>query len=255
MTVSLVSLERVRQMRFNQLPASITQGFRALKIIELPLASQPHGLQPDTPEQREARGDNETVKPMVGLRALTPEERSDVLSAAYARAVSKGATGKVEESAVYNQALAVYTVAQACVDPDSDRCKPFLFFGDNLEQAADTIRRSSLMTDDIVLYLRERQECWQDEVHPQALTIRDDELYQTAKSAADDADFLSRFRLGTLVNYALTLGALCVSLVEGSNGDTTVSTNVGLETKTSESKSSPPSPVKVPRAKRFRKGN
>jgi hypothetical protein len=243
-------------MRFSQLPAHITQGFRALKVIELPLASQPHGLQPDTPEQIEARGDSEIVKPMVGLRALTPEERSDVLAAAFARAVSKGATGDVEKSAVYNQALAVYTVAQACVDPDSDRCKPFLFFGDNLESAADTIRKSVLMTDDIVLYLRERQECWQDEVHPQALTIRDTELYEIAKAAADDADFLFRMRPGMLINYALTLGALCVSLAEASNTDTSVSINAGLETKTNvSSPPSEPEPVKATRAKRIRKSN
>lgn len=245
-------------MRFNQLPTSITQGFRALKIIELPIASQPHGMQPDTPEQIAARGDNETVKPMVGIRALTPEERSDVLSAAFARAVSKGATGEVEKSAVYNQALAVYTVAQACVDPDSDRCKPFLFFGDNLEHAADTIRKSPLMTDDIVLYLRERQECWQDQVHPQALTIRDDELYTIAKEAANDADFLFRMRLGTLVQYALTLGALCVSLVEDSSGNTSVSTNNTSEKRTNDSNAtekSEPEPVKAKRAKRIRKSH
>lgn len=239
-------------MRFSQLPASITQGFRALKIIELPIASQPHGMQPDTPEQKAARGDNEIVRPMVGLRALTPGERSDVLSAAFAYAISKNASGKVEESAVYNQALAVYTVAQACVDPDSDRCKPFLFFGDNLEHAADTIRNSPLMTDDIVLYLRERQECWQDEVHPQALTIRDNELYEIAKKAADDADFLFRMRLGTLVNYALTLGALCVSLAEDSSGNTSASNSDGLETKTSAPSQPSSEPVKAKRAKRIR---
>lgn len=239
-------------MRFSQLPASITQGFRALKIIELPIASQPHGMQPDTPEQQAARGDNEIVRPMVGLRALTPGERSDVLSAAFAYAISKNASGKVEESAVYSQALAVYTVAQACVDPDSDRCKPFLFFGDNLEHAADTIRSSPLMTDDIVLYLRERQECWQDEVHPQALTIRDNEIYEIAKKSADDADFLFRMRLGTLVNYALTLGALCVSLVEGSSGSTSASSSDGSEKKTSAPSQPSSEPVKVKRAKRIR---
>jgi hypothetical protein len=220
-------------MRFTQLPASLTAGTRALKVIELPLASQPHGIQPDTPEQVEAR--SETVRVLVGLRALTPEERGDVLSAAYARATVKGAAGDIEKSAVYNQALAVYTVAMACVDPDADRCKPILFFGDSLESAADTIRKSPLMTDDIVLYLRERQEAWQDEINPQALTIGDNELYDVAKKATEDADFLWRMRPGFLVKFANTMAALSLSLLEGSFGDTTTSSDAGISTSKKQS--------------------
>lgn len=220
-------------MRFNQLPPSLTSGTRALKVIELPLASQPHGIQPDTPEQAEAR--SETVKVMVGLRALTPEERGDILSASFARASSRGATGEIEKSAVYNQALAVYTVAMACVDPDADRCKPILFFGDGLESAADTIRKSPLMTDDIVLYLRERQEAWQDEINPQALTVRDNELYDSAKRAVEDADFLWLMRPGLLVSFARTMAALSLSLLEGNSGDTTTSLESGIDSKEKKS--------------------
>lgn len=206
-------------MRFSGLPAHMTEGFRALKIIELPLTVQPHGLQVDTPEQVEARAGHEPVKVMVGLRALTPGERELVLSAARARAISSGASGEdIERTSGYNQALAVYTVAAATVDPDSDRRTPLLFFGDTLEQAAETIRKSPLMTDDIVLYLREQQECFQDEVNPQALTIKDSELFDVAKKSVEDEDFLKLYRVGTLVNLTRTMAALLLTSLEDSSG-------------------------------------
>lgn len=206
-------------MRYSDMPAHLTQGFRALKVIELPLATQPHGIQKDTPEQVEARGDSPVEKIMVGIRALNPEERSEVLSLAYSRAVSKGATGDVEKSAAYQLELAVATVGIAAVDPSSDRRRPILFFGDTLAEAVETIRKSPLMTDDIVLYLRERQEAFQDEVSPQALTVRDNELYDIAKKAVDDEDFLHFFRPGLLVKFSRTMAALVLSSLEGSYGD------------------------------------
>ena len=227
-------------MRFNSLPEHLLTGFRALKIIELPLTTQPYGVQPDTPEQVAARDGNEPVKVMVGVRALTPEERGDVLSAAYAHAVSKGASGDdVERSAVYAQSLAVYTVAMACVDPDSDRRAPLLFFGDSLEEAAKAIRKSPLMTDDIVLYLRERQECWQDEVNPQALTIRDSELYETAKKSVEDADFLAKWRIGTVLSFARCMAALALSSLEDNfTGSPALETSGTSENKTPSKKPS-----------------
>jgi hypothetical protein len=214
-------------MRFSELPAHLTSGFRAIKIVELPLTSQPHGIQADTPEQVEARGGEELVKVMVGLRALTPGERGEVLSAAYAHAVSKGAAGEVEKSAVYQQSLAVYTVAMACVDSSSDRRRPVLFFGDTLEQAADTIRRSPLMTDDTVLYLRERQEAFQAEVDPQIGTIKDSELYDIAKKSVEDEDFLFFMRPGTLVSFTRCMAALLLSSLEANCIDSYASITSG----------------------------
>jgi hypothetical protein len=201
-------------MRFSGLPAHLTEGYRALKIIELPLTTQPHGIQVDTPEQVAAREGTEPVKVFVGLRALTPGERSEVLSAAYAHAVSKGATGDVEKSAVYAHSLAIYTVAFSVVDSDSDRRRPFLFFGDTLEQAADTIRKSPLMTDDIVLYLRERCEAWADEVNPQALTIKDAELYDVLKKGLESPDFYFACRPGLLVSLLRSTTTLLLTSLE-----------------------------------------
>lgn len=223
-------------MRFNSLPEHLLTGFRALKIIELPLTTQPHGIQADTPEQVAARDGEKPVKIMVGLRALTPEERGDVLAAAYARSVSKGATGDVESSAIYNQHLAVYLCAMACVDPDSDRRAPILFFGDTLEQAADTIRRSPLLTDDTVVYLRERQEAFQDEINPQALTFKDDELYDLTKRAAGDRDFLYCMRPGNLVKFSHFLAVLLLNSLEDSSGNTTTLTADGENSKMTQPK-------------------
>jgi len=214
-------------MRFNQIPEHLTSGFRALKIIELPLTTQPHGIQADTPEQQEARGGTEPVKVMVGLRALTPGERADVLASAHAYAVRKGASGDVEQGAGYSQALAVYTVAAATIDPDSDRRRPLLFFGDTLEDAANTIRSSPLMTDDIVLYLRERQESWQDEVNPQALTVKDSELYDIARKAAESADFLHFMRPALLIALTRTLASLLLTSLEDSSTIISASQMVG----------------------------
>lgn len=215
-------------MRFSGIPAHMTEGFRALKIIELPLTVQPHGIQVDKPEQVEARAGHEPVKVMIGLRALTPGERELVLSAARARAISSGVSGEdIERSAVYNQALALYTVAAATVDPESDRRTPLLFFGDTLEQAAETIRTSPLMTDDIVLYLRERQECFQDEINPQALTVRDSELYDIAKKAAEDGDFLHFMRPALLISLSRTLAITLLASVGDNCGITIASPTNG----------------------------
>jgi hypothetical protein len=220
-------------MRFNSLPEHLLTGFRALKIIELPLTTQPHGIQADTPEQVTARDGGEPVKIMVGLRALTPEERGDVLAAAYARSVSKGAAGdNVEQSAMYQQNLAVYTVAAATMDPDSDRCKPCLFFGENLEHAADTIRKSPLMTDDIVIYLRERQEAFQDEVHPQRLTVKDGELYDLARRAAEDSDFFLSLRPFTRLSLLRFMAQMLLVSLEANFTDISASETDGENSKT-----------------------
>jgi hypothetical protein len=228
-------------MRFSELPAHFTQGFRAIKLIELPLANQSHGIQVDTPEQIAARDGNEPIRVMVGLRALTPEERGDVLSAAFARSVSKGSTGEIEQSAIYQQNLAIYTVAAAAIDPDSDRRSLRLFFGENLENAADTIRKSPLMTDDILVYLRERQESFQDEINPQALSIKDNELYDITKRAAASEDFLWCMRPGMLVKFSHSLAVLLLSSLGENSGDATISITDGENSKAK--------PLKKPKGK------
>lgn len=226
-------------MRFSQ----IAEGFQAFKVIDLPIANQPHGLRSDTPEQSAAREGAPVAQYRVGLRALTPGQREEVLCAAKDRAASRGVASDLHKNPIFDQALAVYTVAMACVDPDSDRGKPVLFFGDSLDGAAETIRSSPLMTDDIVYYLRERQEAWQDEINPQALTIKDSELYTTTQKAVEDADFLWQLRPGTLVSYTHSLACLCLSLLEANSTTSSDSASVSTE------KSKPTAPATKPSKK------
>lgn len=190
----------------------IQQGTRAVKVIDLPLANVPFGVQKDTQEQaRERELNPEAYKmPRVGLRALLPFEREKVLELAETRV--KGGGTADESNPRYRHALAIYTVAAACVDPDTVPGKDAeLFFGNTIEEAAESIRKSPHITDDIVFYLREMQEVWQDQINPQALTIGDNELWDVAQKAAESADFLHSFRPGLLANLAHILAALLMN--------------------------------------------
>lgn len=201
--------------------SELEEGTRAVKVIDLPLANVPHGIQPGTHEQASARELNpqayRTLR--VGLRALLPFERERVLELAAARAKSKGGIAD-EKDPVYRHALAVYTVAAACVDPDAaPGTDAPLFFAPkgqdyNIEGAAEKIRNSRHMTDDIVIYLRERQEAWQDEINPQALTLADNELWEVTKKAVESDDFLFSLRPGLLVRLANIMAAQVVTLLE-----------------------------------------
>lgn len=195
--------------------SEIQQGTRAIKVIDLPLANVPHGLQLGTPEQARERDLNPTAYPTVkvGVRALLPCERELVLELASARTKSKG--GEVSETnPIYNHALAVYTVAAAYVDPDTAPGQDAkLYFGDSLEEAAQAIRKSRHLTDDIVFYLRQRQESWQAEISPQALTLAEDKVFDAAKQAVDDKDFLELMAPGLLVNFTHILAAQLLILL------------------------------------------
>lgn len=195
--------------------SEIQQGTRAIKVIDLPLANVPHGLQPGTPEQARERELNPTAYPTVrvGVRALLPLEREHVLQLTVARTKDKG--GEVSESnPIYNHELAIYTVAASYVDPDTPHGQDApLYFGDTIEQAAQALRTSKHMTDDIVFYLRQRQESWQAEISPQALTLAEDKVFDAAKQAVDDKDFLELMAPGLLVNFTHILAAQLLILL------------------------------------------
>jgi hypothetical protein len=211
----------------------ILEGTRAVKVIDLPLANVPHGLQRGTEEQARARELNpKAYKPRkVGLRALLPFERERVLELAAARAKAKGGQC-TETDPLFRHALAVYTVAVACVDPDTEpNADPKLFFGDTIESAAEKLRTSKHMTDDIVFYLRERQEQWQDEINPQVLTIADDQLWEATKKAADEEagiDFLALMRGGMLLRFTQLLACQLLLSLEDRLPPTTTEPSPGI---------------------------
>ncbi len=210
--------------------SEIQQGTRAIKVIDLPLANVPHGLQAGTPEQARERELNPTAYPTVkvGVRALLPLERELVLELAAARTKDKG--GEVSSAnPIYNHALAIYTVAASYVDPDTPPGKDAqLYFGDTIEQAAQVLRTSKHMTDDIVFYLRQRQEMWQDEINPQALTLGADKMFDATRQAVESDDFLSLMRPGLLVSFTRTLAAQLLILLQDRLASTTTDEQPGI---------------------------
>jgi hypothetical protein len=203
----------------------IEQGTRAVKVIELPLANVPHGIQSGTPEQQRERElrPNAYKKREVGIRALLPCEREKILELASARAIAKG--GKAEEgNPLFNHALALYTVAGSYVVPDAPAgTDPDLYFGDTIEKAAEKLRSWVHMTDDIVLYLRQCQEEWQTQISPQALSIGENELFDVTKKAAEDESFLAFMRPGMLAHFAHILAAQLLLLLDSKLSDTSTS--------------------------------
>jgi hypothetical protein len=200
-------------------------------VIDLPLANVPYGVQVGTPEQTRERERNPEAYPRlkVGVRALLPFEREKVLELAGARAKAKGGTAE-EANPLYRHAMAIYTVAVACVDPETLSGDAPLFFGDTIEEAAEKLRTSRHITDDIVLFLREQQEIWQDQINPQALTIADNELWSVAQKAAESEDFLHYFRPGMLARLAHLLAGLLLNAHEDklpSSAPATASTSGG----------------------------
>jgi hypothetical protein len=122
----------------------------------------------------------------------------------------------------------VYSLAMACVDPDSDPCRPLPFFCDDpfdvqkhtVERAAEIIRTGELvtptgivrigMTPDVVVCLYEQYEVLKDEIHPQALTVKDDELAELCRKAAESADFLYSLRPGLRAKLLLFTAPLAL---------------------------------------------
>ncbi len=194
----------------NKIPAS---GW-AFERVVVPLANLPHGLQQGTDEQRaQASRDSVSTAPVCGIRALTDGEEDTCHRLAEAYARSQGVEKYDDVHPICVKALRVYLLATACVDPDTDPRAPLLFFGDTIEEAAETLRNDPKrnITADTVAYLYERYEIWRDKVNPQANTLQDYRLAEAAEKAADDADFLAYMRPGLRLKFTHTLAALLVA--------------------------------------------
>lgn len=202
-------------MRYNQI---VESGY-SWQLVQVPLVNLPHGVQKGTPEQAEqAKADGLTVAPTCGIRCLSPGEELEVdqRAAAFCASEAVGVTKYDDVNPACVNARMIYTVAMACVDPDSDRRKPVLFFGDSIEEAAESLRKDPkrCLTIDTIVYLHERYLLWKDKINPQANTVSDYELQEMCKKAADDADFLALLRPGLRLKFTHTLAVLCVSSPE-----------------------------------------
>jgi hypothetical protein len=226
-------------MRYSELSES---GY-AFKLVELPIANIPHGIQGGTDEQRaQWEADGKPKAPTLGMRIIGPGEDIGIDALAKAYAKTQGVEKYDDVDPICVKARMVYTLATACVDPESDPRAPLLFFGDTVEQAAATLRNDPkhVLTFDTVVYLHEVYSCWRDKINPQANTIADLQLQEVTFKAAESADFLSYFRPGMLLNYAHTLAVLCVNSPELTGIISTISSRAASELERKQQKPSAP---------------
>ncbi len=199
----------------------VVAGTRAIKRVRMPLINCPGELQVDQPELKEQRkadqGETTAGQPYVevGLRAMTGEEYADVLSRAHSFSLSRGIEKPDETSPIYNLGVAVYTCAVACVDPDSDPRKPQRFFGTGtVESAADELLKSPHVGRDVITYLHEQQEAWQDQVNPQALKLDLVQMWKLVGEVADSAGPLLNMRPGMRAIFTTFTARLAVNSPE-----------------------------------------
>lgn len=209
-------------MRFSQ----FTKGIANVKVVDLPRIS--------------TDGSEQTL--CVGLRPMAPGEDDvvDSLAAAYAKKL--GVAEYTDTHPICVKARMQYTLALVCLDADSDPGNPVPFFvdepysrdSDSIERRAEIIRTGVVntpdgpvncgMTPDMVIYLHE---CWQvhnDQISPQALTIKDAELAEMCRKAASNEDFWLRLAPGARVSCLRFMGALLLASLEVSCGLSSAST-------------------------------
>jgi len=204
----------------------IVEGTRAIKVIDLPLVNVPCSLLPDIPELAEQRqkdalaaakkgGPEVPSSIKVGLRVLTGDEFLEIEELARKMTESRGAKA-VDGDVIYHLAQSVFTVALACVDPDSDPADPTPLFGEKgkPETAAKQLLASPHIGRDGIVYLAEQHEHWQDMCNPQALKVSADRLWQLVGevAASNDASPFLLLRPGMRVSFTRFMAALLVSL-------------------------------------------
>jgi hypothetical protein len=209
-------------MRYSELSES---GY-AIKRVTLPIANIPHGVQGGTDEQRaQWEADGKPTAPTLGMRILSPGEDIEVDHLAELSAKKQGVEKYDDVHPICVKERMVYTLATACVDPDTGSRAPLLFFGDTVEQAAATLRNDPkhVLTFDTVVYLHEIYEIWRDKINPQAGSIADYNLAEIHKKAAEDADFLAYLRPGMRLSYTHILAVQHLALLELTSTDTAFS--------------------------------
>lgn len=196
-------------------------GTRAIKRVPLPLVNVPSALLPDIPELAAQRGRDalpSVSAPDVGLRVLTGAEYVTIAEKALAFAKSRGSTKADGEDPVYNLGTAVYTLALACVDPDSDPRNPDPFFGEigDIESAVQQILESPHLGRDGIFFLSEAHELWQDVCNPRALKLSPQAMYALVADIAQKSDvsgFLA-LRPGMQWNFTLFMASLLWNLLK-----------------------------------------
>jgi hypothetical protein len=135
----------------------------------------------------------------VDLVVLTGIEEADVLAKARTFAKERGVDDPRDGQPIYDLAQWVHTLAIACVDPDSPEDAPRPFF----EGGAAQILGSELLGRDVISYLYEHQQAWQDQVSPRARTIGPAELVAHVVEIAASEDPTPFLRLAPVLRWSL----------------------------------------------------
>ena len=202
--------------------SSLSQGAsaRARKKVVFPLPGARW-----SPE--EAGWEGATVD--VDVMVLSPGEDEEVLRRAHADAKAAGIDKPTEGEPVYDRAILVHTVALAFVDHESPEASPAPFFASHEE-----VRTSSLMSTEVLLYLMEQQELWQDERSPRLKDLTPAEFLATLVGVAGgNAGFFVGQRPGTQWLFTRTLAERHLTLLTPTSDDGSSSPE--------ETPSSPPS--------------
>jgi hypothetical protein len=197
----------------------VLPGTRAIKRVPLPLVNVPSEYSAEVPElaqQREndraAASDEPPVAPgafsvpEVGVRAMTGLEQSLVFSKSREYATKHGGNPENPSDTLYNFATTAYTVAIACVDPDSNPKDPEPFFGNkgDPDSGVAELLASEHIGRDGIVYLHEQQELWQDLVSPQSLSMPPEQLWEAAREVATSKDAGPFLRLRPGMRWKLT---------------------------------------------------
>lgn len=207
--------------------ADIPKGHRAIKRVSIPLLNVGDAPDPEALATKHRAGDAKEHTAEVGVRALRDDEYDLVLARARAHAAERGVQNPGEYDPVYRHALALFTCAIACVDPDSDPRSPAHFFGPaegwSIDKAAQEIQTSEHVGRDVLAYLYEAQELWQSSVNPRAQRLSpEDMLVQIDRMGRGDLSEAQRFFLASspgLVVSSLHFMASLLKLLPTSKQD------------------------------------
>jgi hypothetical protein len=130
---------------------------------------------------------------------LTGLEEAAVLAKARGFAKERGVDDPRDGNPIYDLGQWVHTLAVACIDPESPEEAPRPFF----EGGADQILASELLGRDVIAYLYEHQQSWQDEVSPRARTIGAAELVAHVVEVASTEDPTPFLRLVPALRWSL----------------------------------------------------
>jgi hypothetical protein len=240
-------------MRLRHIPA----GTRAIKRVVLPRVNVPGPALPDQPELAQQRDSDRAAldpnappdsppgasvisEPEVGLRVLTGGESAMVIQKAGEYARANGGTGALDDP-LYGLGIQAYTLALACVDPDTDPKNPDPFFGEvgdlTLESAAQEILSTPHLGRDGIVFLYEAQELWQDMCSPQAHKIGAQEFMRVigeTVATGDPRGFLA-LRPGTRFSCFHSMAQLYLSSQMDKSGTGSSSPESKSSTEASES--------------------